>query len=87
VFYSRGSGGRLQPLPCVAGSLGCGLGPLYGFSWLWQAFPLCPGASIPVYECTCLFFPPLLVGVELERVWWLQFFFKHFYLTGTQQLI
>jgi hypothetical protein len=55
--YFRGSGGGLQPLPCVAGSLGYVLG--------WPMDSLSYGRH-SCYTQACLFaFPPPLVGVEL----------------------
>jgi hypothetical protein len=52
-IYSRGSGGGSQPLPCVAGGLGCVLG--------W------PMNSLSYGRHSLFAFPPPLVGTELGR--------------------
>jgi hypothetical protein len=56
-FYSRGSGGGLQPPPYAAGSLGCVLG--------WSMDPLSYGRHSCCARVHLFAFLPPLVGVEL----------------------
>jgi hypothetical protein len=62
--YSRGSGGGLQPSPCVAGGPGCAGSSL----WIFLAMEGVFAVSRNWHRCAQVHlfpFPPPLVGVEL----------------------